>query len=152
MKENCLNSTAKEILIEYLEKNGLRKTTERFIVLDEIYNYDGHFEIEKLYLSMKNKNIDVSRATLYNTIDVLLAAKLVIQHQFGGNVKHYEKALRNVDHDHLICVNCGKVMEFTDRKIKDLCVGIAKNNNFTPSHHMFYIYGTCAQCEKETRK
>ncbi len=133
----------RRIFGEFLKERNQRQTPERFVILDEVYGTSGHFDADELYLQLKEKNVRVSRATVYNTLDLLIECELVVKHQFGNKQAKYERAYSYWQHDHLICMDCNELFEFCDPRIQSIQEMVADIYHFEVKHHSLHIYGHC---------
>jgi len=133
-------TVVKNKLTEYLEQNNQRKTPERYTILEEIYKIDDHFDIEYLDRLFKEKNFRVSKATLYNTLELLLDAGLVRKHQFGKIQAFYEKSFFNKNHDHVIMLDDFKIIEFCDPRIDQIKKDLEEVMGIEIDSHTLYFY------------
>lgn len=130
----------------YLKQNNNRKTHERFAILEEIYRNQDHFDAETLYIQMKKSAYRVSRATIYNTLEVLLDCGLIKKHHFGDNISFYEKTCGFPRHHHLVCTKCGEIEEFVDEQIIQLAEHHSRSGSFLLNDLSLNLYGLCERC------
>jgi Fur family ferric uptake transcriptional regulator len=144
------NQPAREILSTYLRSSRkLRATPERFAILDAILETQGHFDAEGLYFRLISGGMKVSKATVYNTLDLLQNAGLVSKYRFAEGSSRYEKAFGQPHHHHLVCLQCGDIVEFVNERLERLQGEVCAGNDFAPQSSSLQIFGTCSRCRKE---
>lgn len=137
---------------EYLRKQNLRQTSERSAIFEKVYGTDDHFDADELYLRLKHENVAVSRATVYNTLELLVECNLVVRHQFGNKQAKFERSFRFWQHDHLICMDCNELFEFCDPRIQSIKNMVEDIFDFQISHHSLNMYGHCKKADCAKRK
>lgn len=133
-----------------LKERNQRQTPERFTILAGVYAAPDHFDADELYLRLKAQGERVSRATVYNTLELLLACNLVVKHQFGQNQAKYERAYGYWQHDHVICLDCNTVLEFCDPRLQRIQEMVGEIYQLNITHHSLHMYGHCNRenCER----
>jgi Fur family ferric uptake transcriptional regulator len=150
-RENKLPALVREKFDAYLTEHKCRKTPERYAILEVIYSDTRHFNMDTLYDALAERNFRVSRATLYNTMQLLLDCNLVLKHQFGKNISLYERAYNNDMHFHLICTHCNKVTEFKNPTLQTMFNNL-KIKQFTAMNFNLNIFGICNLCARTIKK
>ena len=134
---------------EFLQQQGLKLTTERAALVREIFSIHYHFEADELLFKMKQKNVKISRATVYRTLELLVKSNMVRRVHLGEDHYHYEHVSGNSHHDHLICTTCGGVIEFHDEVLEQRQREICEKKKFTPTFHNLQILGVCDACRRK---
>lgn len=137
-------------LARYLESQGKRKTPERFAILEKIYSSSTHIDVITLHTAMLADGFRVSRATVYNTLGLLIEAGLVRSVAFGDGITRYERITAANNHHHLVCTRCGKVKEMKAVELVGELLA-KKPRSFEPAYYTLYIFGMCSKCAKEER-
>ena len=140
MGNNLILDEVNKILDKHLELKGLRKTQERYAIVREIYSFDHHFDADELYTQMINKKYRVSRATIYNTLDLLVSLELVSRHVFKENTSKYEKSFGFRQHDHIILEN-DEIIEFCDPRIQSIKNTLEEMFDVKIKNHSLYFFG-----------
>jgi Fur family transcriptional regulator, ferric uptake regulator len=141
-------SEEKRIFLEYIEKQGLRKTSQRDLILEVFLRTEEHLTSEDLYWLIQKKDPSIGHTTVYRTLKLLTDAGLAREVRFGDGKTYYEHQDDDAHHDHLICTGCGRVEEFFSAEIEALQDKIAEGLGFKPTHHSLRLWGVCSECQK----
>ena len=141
--------SSSDILKKALKKEGLRYTHQRQAIWDELSASDEHRDAEEIYLALYNSGLKVSRATVYRTIDVLVKNNLVRKLDLGDGRARYENKMDTAHHDHLICVQCGKIEEFMDNVIENRQEVIVENFGYRLIRHIHQLFVICDECNSK---
>ncbi|MCC6275888.1 MAG: transcriptional repressor [Leptospiraceae bacterium] len=139
-------SISKEMKIfeDILRKKGLKITTQRMLVAEKIFSVHNHFTADGLLELLRDRRDEISKATIYRIISIMVEANLLSEHDFGKEFKFYEHIVGHEHHDHIICVECGRIEEFVSEKIEELQALAAKEKGFTIKGHHLNIFGVCS--------
>ena len=140
---------AKETLTAYLKEKKLRPTRERLLLLNEIMRTSGHFDADELHKTLSVKGLKASRATVYNTLDLLVECGLISKYRFGENHSRYEKAFGRPRHDHLICLDCGEILEFVNEKLDRIQKEVCAERKFKWHNSTLQVFGICSKCQSK---
>lgn len=150
MSDDKMKSAARTAFTQYMTQHRLRKTPERFAILEKVFDTTSHFSIDVLHTALENDGYHVSRATVYNTIELLIEAGFVRRHTFGNQSPQYEKITGITKHYHIICSQCGKVKEIKDAEI-DQILSTRRYGKFHPIYVDLNVYGICATCQRKSK-
>ena len=134
----------------YLERKHLKRTEERHKVLEVICTFKGPFDVNMILDLLQKKQFTVSRATIYNTLEILIDADVVIRHPLNGNTQQYELCCLSTNHTHLVCTQCGSIRKISSQE-QPIDPSIMRKNRFMPAYYCIYIYGQCAKCRQRQK-
>jgi Fur family ferric uptake transcriptional regulator len=150
-KDNKIRETVKQRLTDYLAEKKFRRTPERYAILDIIYTEQRRLDVDMLHQLMVEKKMPVSRATIYNTLQLLSDCRLVVKHHIGYEVSFYERTYRADFHQYLVCLECGKITENKDSELKNI-IRNRKIRRFSAEYYSVYAYGFCSICARRIKK
>ena len=145
------NQRERQAFLQHLKDNGQRVTPERLAVFDEIFEQHRHIDAEELLVAIQKKGHRISRATVYRNMDLMVDCGLVRKYRLGQRRFLYEHVHPGQYHDHLVCKECGRVVEFVSPGISALQREICRAHGFSADHHQFQILGLCEACVPKTQ-
>lgn len=141
-----------EIFLRHIQKAGLKRTAQRDLILEVFLRTEEHLSSEDLYNLVKKEDSAIGQTTVYRTLKLLTEAGLAREVRFGDGRTHYEHNYKHEHHDHIICVDCGKIIEFFSQQLETLQDDIVAKHGFEMTSHSLRIWGYCKDCSKARRK
>ena len=142
-----MNNHANEKFEEFVRTHKGRLTPQRQFIVREFLELNGHYGIDELHEHLQKKGKQINPSTIFRTLKLLVQAGIAVERQFANGNTKYDVNVAH--HDHLICLHCGKIIEFDSPKLEDLQMRIVKSHGFEMEYHKHEIYGSCADCKKE---
>jgi Fur family ferric uptake transcriptional regulator len=143
-------STDVETFQRFLRTQGLKLTTQRHAILERVLALSKHFSADELHEGLRDEK-GISKATIYRTLLLLVQAQILDEHEFGQGHTVYERASARAHHDHLICVRCGRIVEFENDEIERIQEAVAREHDFEMVSHTHQIFGVCPRCRHSAR-
>ena len=137
-----------EVFLKHIQKRGLKRTSQRDLILDVFLRTEEHLSIEDLYRLVQREDPTVGQTTVYRTLKLLTEAGLAREVRFGDGRTHYEHNYKHQHHDHMICSECGKIIEFFSAELEALQDAMAAQHGFEITQHLLRMIGVCAECQR----
>lgn len=141
-----------EVFLKHIQKQGLKRTAQRDLILEVFLRNEGHVSGEDLYQLVREKDPSVGQTTVYRTLRLLTDAGLAREVRFGDGMAHYEHNYKHEHHDHMICSECGKIIEFYSPELEAIQDAMAAKHKFQLTEHLLRMIGICADCRRQTRE
>ncbi len=145
-------SEEQEVFLKHIQKKGLKRTAQRDLILDVFLRTEEHLSNEDLYRLVQKEDPTVGQTTVYRTLKLLTEAGLAREVRFGDGRAHYEHNYKHQHHDHMICSECGKVIEFFSAELEAIQDAMAAKHKFEITQHLLRIIGICAECRRAKKQ
>jgi len=141
-----------EVFLQHIQKKGLKRTSQRDLILDTFLRTEEHLSSEDLYRLVQKQDPTIGQTTVYRTLKLLTEAGLAREVRFGDGITHYEHNYKHQHHDHMICSGCGRIIEFFSAELEAIQDAMAAKHRFQVTQHLLRIIGVCAECRRALRE
>ena len=138
--------------LAFMSRRGLNTTAQRRAIAESFFEFPGHHSLEEFYQHISASDPGIGQTTVYRTLKLLCDAGLATETDFGDGITRYEVARPDSHHDHMVCINCGRVVEIVDARIEKVQKELAAEHGFSLTGHVHNLYGRCPECLKKTRQ